>query len=125
MLYYLFQYLDKLNVPGAGVFAFISFRSAAAVITALLISMLIGKRIILFLQRKQVGEPVAFPRNRRDPAKRAQTIAALERQMKEAAANLEFEMAAMLRDQVNELRALDAPEVARGGGAAPRARRRA
>jgi len=58
MLYYLFQYLDKLNVPGAGVFAFISFRSAAAVITALLISMLIGKRIILFLQRKQVGEVV-------------------------------------------------------------------
>lgn len=58
MLYYLFQYLDKLNVPGAGVFAFISFRSAAAVITALLISLLIGKRIILFLQRKQVGEVV-------------------------------------------------------------------
>ncbi len=50
----------------------------------------------------------------RDPAKRAQTIAALERQMKEAAANLEFEVAAMLRDQVNELRALDAPEVGRG-----------
>lgn len=58
MLYYLFQYLDKLNVPGAGVFAFISFRSAAAIISALLISMLIGKRIILFLQRKQVGEVV-------------------------------------------------------------------
>jgi len=50
----------------------------------------------------------------RDPAKRAQTIAALERQMKEAAANLEFEMAAMLRDQINELRALDTPDVARG-----------
>lgn len=50
----------------------------------------------------------------RDPAKRAQTIAALERQMQEAAANLEFEVAAMLRDQVNELRALDAPEVGRG-----------
>jgi len=49
----------------------------------------------------------------RDPAKRAQTIAALERQMKEAAANLEFEMAAMLRDQINELRALDTPDVAR------------
>ncbi len=61
----------------------------------------------------------------RDPAKRAQTIAALERQMKEAAANLEFEMAALLRDQVNELRALDAPDVARGGAAPPRARRRA
>jgi excinuclease ABC subunit B len=61
----------------------------------------------------------------RDPAKRAQTIAALERQMKEAAANLEFEMAALLRDQINELRALDAPEVARGGASPPRARRRA
>ena len=57
----------------------------------------------------------------RDPAKRAQTIAALERQMKEAAANLEFEVAAMLRDQVNELRALDTPDVAR----AQPARRRA
>ena len=58
----------------------------------------------------------------RDPAKRAQTIAVLERQMKDAAANLEFEVAAMLRDQVNDLRALDAPEVARGGTAAPPAR---
>jgi excinuclease ABC subunit B len=57
----------------------------------------------------------------RDPAKRAQTILALERQMKEAAANLEFELAAMLRDQVNELRALDAPEVARGAGLRRRA----
>jgi excinuclease ABC subunit B len=56
----------------------------------------------------------------RDPAKRAQTIAALERQMKEAAANLEFEVAAMLRDQINELRALDSPDVAR-----PPERRRA
>jgi excinuclease ABC subunit B len=54
----------------------------------------------------------------RDPAKRAQTIVALERQMKEAAANLEFEVAAMLRDQVTELRALDAPDVGRGTGAA-------
>jgi excinuclease ABC subunit B len=58
----------------------------------------------------------------RDPAKRAQTIAVLERQMKDAAANLEFEMAAMLRDQVNELRALDAPEVNREGGFSPPAR---
>jgi len=57
----------------------------------------------------------------RDPARRAQTIAALERQMKEAAANLEFEVAAMLRDQVNELRALDAPEVSRA--AVPHRRR--
>ncbi|HSB56108.1 MAG TPA: excinuclease ABC subunit UvrB [Gemmatimonadales bacterium] len=59
----------------------------------------------------------------RDPAKRAQTIAVLERQMRDAAANLEFELAAMLRDQVNELRALDAPEVARGGERASTATR--
>jgi phospho-N-acetylmuramoyl-pentapeptide-transferase len=58
MLYYLFQYLDKLNFPGAGVFNYISFRSAAAVITALFISMLIGKRIINILQKKQIGEVV-------------------------------------------------------------------
>lgn len=58
MLYYLFEYLDKLNVPGAGVFSYISFRSAAAVITSLIISMMIGKRIILLLQKKQVGEVV-------------------------------------------------------------------
>ncbi len=58
MLYYLFTYLDKLNFPGAGVFNYISFRSAMAIITSLFISLLIGKRIILFLQRKQVGEVV-------------------------------------------------------------------
>jgi phospho-N-acetylmuramoyl-pentapeptide-transferase len=58
MLYYLFEYLDKLNVPGAGVFGYISSRSAAAVITSLFISLLIGKRIIRLLQRKQVGEVV-------------------------------------------------------------------
>ncbi len=51
----------------------------------------------------------------RDPKRRAAAIAALERQMREAAANLEFELAALLRDQVNELRALDAPDVQRGG----------
>ncbi len=58
MLVYLFKYLDKLNIPGAGVFQFISFRSACAIITSLIISMLIGKRIILYLQKKQVGEVV-------------------------------------------------------------------
>ena len=58
MLYYLFKYLDTLGVPGAGVFNFISFRAAAAVITSLIISMLIGKRIINFLQRKQIGETI-------------------------------------------------------------------
>ncbi len=58
MLYYLFDYLDSLSFPGARLFTFISFRSAAAVITSLIISLLIGKRIIQFLQKKQVGEVV-------------------------------------------------------------------
>jgi len=58
MLYYLFRYLDSLGVPGAGVFNYLSFRSAAAVITSLLIAMLIGKKIIYFLQRKQIGETI-------------------------------------------------------------------
>ena len=58
MLYYLFTYLDSLNFPGARLFTFISFRSAAAVITSLIISLLIGKRIIQYLQKKQVGEIV-------------------------------------------------------------------
>ena len=58
MLVYLFRYLDTLNIPGAGVFQFISFRAAMAVITSLIISLLIGKRIIMLLQKKQVGEVV-------------------------------------------------------------------
>lgn len=58
MLYYLFKYLDELNVPGAGVFMYISFRSAIAVITSLIISLLIGKRIINYLQFRQVGEVI-------------------------------------------------------------------
>lgn len=58
MLYYLFRYLHEFNVPGAGMFAYISFRSAMAVISSLIISLLIGKRIIRYLQLKQVGEVV-------------------------------------------------------------------
>lgn len=58
MLYYLFNYLDSLHFPGARLFTFISFRSAAAVITSLIISLLIGKKIILYLQKKQIGEIV-------------------------------------------------------------------
>ncbi len=58
MLYYLFRYLDQLDVPGAGIFNFISSRSAAAIITSLFISLLIGKRIILYLQKRQIGETV-------------------------------------------------------------------
>jgi excinuclease ABC subunit B len=50
----------------------------------------------------------------RDPARRAALIQSLERQMREAAANLEFELAAMLRDQLNDLKAMGAPDVRRG-----------
>jgi phospho-N-acetylmuramoyl-pentapeptide-transferase len=59
MLYYLFEYLDQsFNLPGAGVFQYISFRAAAAVITSLIISLLFGKRWIKYLNRRQVGEIV-------------------------------------------------------------------
>jgi phospho-N-acetylmuramoyl-pentapeptide-transferase len=59
MFYYLFDWLDRaVNFPGAGVFQFISFRAALALITSLIISMLIGKRVIKYLQFKQVGEIV-------------------------------------------------------------------
>lgn len=58
MLYYLFQYLDSIDVPGAGVFKYISFRAAMAIITSLIISLLFGKRLIRLLHKKQVGETV-------------------------------------------------------------------
>ncbi len=59
MLYYLFEYLDKiLDVPGTGVFQYITFRSALALLFSLLLSTIYGKRIIRFLQRQQVGETV-------------------------------------------------------------------
>lgn len=56
MLYHLFAYLDQFNFPGAGVFQYLSFRAGFAFITALLISILFGKRLIEFLQKKQIGE---------------------------------------------------------------------
>ena len=58
MFYYLFHYLSQLNVPGAGMFKYISFRSAFAFIFSLLIATIIGKRIIRYLQKKQIGEIV-------------------------------------------------------------------
>ena len=58
MLYYLFDYLDKFNFPGAGLFDFISFRAALALISSLIISILFGKRIINLLRRQQIGETV-------------------------------------------------------------------
>src|SRR5574344_1574013 len=59
MLYYLFTWLHaQLGVPGAGVFQYISFRAAAAIITSLFITIVYGKRLIAFLRRKQIGETV-------------------------------------------------------------------
>ena len=59
MLYYIFKYLDEAyNLPGAGLFQYITFRSGMAVILSLLISTIYGKRIIEYLRNKQVGETV-------------------------------------------------------------------
>ena len=59
MLYYLFDFLNEsYDLPGAGVFKYITFRAAMAVMTSLLISMVFGKSLIGRLQRLQVGETV-------------------------------------------------------------------
>ncbi|MDR2361765.1 MAG: phospho-N-acetylmuramoyl-pentapeptide-transferase [Prevotellaceae bacterium] len=59
MLYHLFQYLNTVwDFPGAGLFQYLTFRSAVAIIIALVIAMLFGKRIIRLLQRRQIGEVV-------------------------------------------------------------------
>ena len=59
MFYHLFQYLDRLyNIPGTGMFQYISFRAAAAVILALLVVVIFGRRIIDFLRRQQIGEEI-------------------------------------------------------------------
>ncbi len=59
MLYTLFEYLDaNFNIPGTGVFQYISFRAGMALIFSLFISMISGKRIINFLHKKQVGETI-------------------------------------------------------------------
>ncbi|MBQ8423720.1 MAG: phospho-N-acetylmuramoyl-pentapeptide-transferase [Coprobacter sp.] len=58
MLYPLFQYLDGLDIPGMGVFRYISFRSGLALILSLFISTIIGRRIISRLQKMQIGEIV-------------------------------------------------------------------
>ncbi len=59
MLYHLFTYLDKyFDIPGAGMFNFISFRTGVAFILALTLSTLFGRRIIDYLQQKQIGETI-------------------------------------------------------------------
>ncbi|MDE5695710.1 MAG: phospho-N-acetylmuramoyl-pentapeptide-transferase, partial [Alistipes sp.] len=59
MFYSLFRYLDHIhNVPGSGMFQYISFRSAAAIILSLLIAVIFGRSIIDFLRRRQIGEEI-------------------------------------------------------------------
>ncbi len=58
MLYYLFKYLREIGFPGSGMFQYISFRAALAILTSLILSFVYGKRIIRFLQKKQIGEVV-------------------------------------------------------------------
>ena len=59
MLYYLFDFLDReYDLIGAGVFQYLSFRAGMAIIMSLLITIALGKRIIDYLQRQQVGETV-------------------------------------------------------------------
>ncbi len=59
MLYYLFTYLDKnFDLPGAGLFQYISFRAGVAAVFSLLITITFGNRLISFLRRKQVGEDI-------------------------------------------------------------------
>src|SRR5215470_1307252 len=59
MLYYLFTYLDKqFDIPGAGVFQYISFRAGVAAVLSLLITITFGSQLIAFLRRKQVGEDI-------------------------------------------------------------------
>lgn len=58
MFYYLFRYLDQIDFPGSGMFQYISFRSGLAIIFSLILSLIYGKKIIRFLQKKQIGEVV-------------------------------------------------------------------
>ncbi len=59
MFYYLFNWLDKtFNIPGAGVFQYISFRTAMAGLVSLFLSLIIGKYVIRLLQKKQIGEDI-------------------------------------------------------------------
>jgi phospho-N-acetylmuramoyl-pentapeptide-transferase len=58
MLYSLGQYLEQLDIPGAGMMGYLTFRAAAAIITALLIALVFGGAIIKLLKRRQIGEEI-------------------------------------------------------------------
>lgn len=58
MIYHLFEYLQKYDIPGQHLFGYLSFRAILACITALLIAIVAGKHIIRWIQRKQIGEEI-------------------------------------------------------------------
>jgi phospho-N-acetylmuramoyl-pentapeptide-transferase len=59
MLYYIFDYIEKnFDIPGAGLFQYISFRAGAAALLSLLITIIYGERLIHYLRKKQVGEEI-------------------------------------------------------------------
>ena len=58
MIYHLFQALSEYDIPGQGLMNYLSFRAMMATVTAMLLALLAGKRIIRWLQRKQIGETV-------------------------------------------------------------------
>ena len=58
MLYDFFNYLNTIDIPGAGMFQYISFRSALAFVLSLFIAMVIGRKIINKLQKMQIGETI-------------------------------------------------------------------
>ncbi|MCC5946357.1 MAG: phospho-N-acetylmuramoyl-pentapeptide-transferase [Bernardetiaceae bacterium] len=59
MLYHIFRFLrEQLDLPGAGLFQYITFRAIAAAVLSLLIGIIFGKKLIRYLQRKQIGETV-------------------------------------------------------------------
>lgn len=58
MIYHLFEYLQQYDIPGQGLFNYLSFRAMLASVVAMLIAFSAGKSIIVWLQRKQIGETI-------------------------------------------------------------------
>jgi phospho-N-acetylmuramoyl-pentapeptide-transferase len=58
MLYYLYEFLSKYNIPGVGMTQYISFRTASAILLSLIITIIYGKKLIHYLRIKQIGEDV-------------------------------------------------------------------
>ena len=58
MIYHLFEYLKDYDIPGQGLFTYLSFRAMLTSVTAMLISFFAGRRIIRWLQKKQIGETI-------------------------------------------------------------------